>query len=149
MRPNNLQEVATKAVADPEAFGRLLGELADTFYLAESDQERLACLDPAPSSTGDTIRDAWIAASATHLARKWGLAVPPWTLRDIHCGPAAPVFLPSNSRLIDILLIDSPPPFRERNIFTMAEPLGRARLPKDRRSTQAEGWLYVLEQDRP
>jgi hypothetical protein len=133
-RPYSLAEVADLAVADPSAFGRLLAELADRFYLGETPGERQACLDPEPRSTGDAITDAWIGAAGEHLAHRWGLRIPDWTRRGMHFALDRAVFQPDNPRINGILFVESPPAFRKRSLFVVAEPLTRARFPADRRS---------------
>lgn len=134
MRPSSLKEVVERSEDDPEGFGRHLAELLDRFYLAEDAEERQSCLDPEPASTGDARLDAWIGAAGEHLAMRWGLRIPPWVHRDMHFGLERPVFEPANPRVASVLFVESPPAFRRRNLFVMAEPLTRARFPAERRA---------------
>jgi hypothetical protein len=73
--------------------------------------------------------DAWIGATGEHLAQRWRLKVPDWTQRTFHFALHEPVFLPSEIALRGIVIVESPPAFRSRLIFTRAEPLARARFP--------------------
>jgi hypothetical protein len=82
---------------------------------------------------GNPSQDAWIAAIAEHLARRWGLAVPPWTRRPEHYALSRPKFVPDSLALRSVLLAESPAPFRSRLIFTFFEPLQRARFPREAR----------------
>jgi hypothetical protein len=41
------------------------------------------------------------------------------------------VFLPASAALRGVVIVESPPAFRSRLIFTRAEPLARARFPRD------------------
>jgi hypothetical protein len=59
------------------------------------------------------------------------LKVPDWTLRSFHFALQQPIFLPANPALRGIVIVESPPAFRSRLIFTRAEPLARARFPAD------------------
>jgi hypothetical protein len=70
-----------------------------------------------------------IGAVGEHLAQRWSLRVPHWTQRDFHFALRDPVFLPSDQSVRGIVIVESPPAFRSRLIFTRAEPLQRARFP--------------------
>jgi len=108
-----------------------LDEFVDEFYLDHPDkmaqQQRL---DEIPYSVANPLVDAWIGAAGEHLAQRWGLRVPNWTQRDLHFALQEPAFLPSDVALRGIVIVESPPAFRSRLIFTRAEPLARARFPK-------------------
>ena len=70
-----------------------------------------------------------LGAVGEHLARRWGLAVPAWTndaKRFLH----EPYFTTPIENLKAMLLVQSPLAFRRRLIFTEAEPLRRARMPR-------------------
>ena len=71
---------------------------------------------------------AFIAAGE-HLAQRWRLRVPAWTQRPEHFALERPVFHPESRALRGVLIVESPPAFRSRLIFTRAEPLDRARFP--------------------
>jgi hypothetical protein len=79
----------------------------------------------------DNARDhATLAAIAEHLARRWNLpAVPAWTDDPSRFLPE-PYFTTAIEALWPMLRKESPPAFRRRLIFTEAEPLRRARMPR-------------------
>src|SRR5207244_7090957 len=82
-----------------------------------------------PEPVGDALIDAWIGAAGEHLAQRWGLCVPGWTQRLVHFGLQEPAFLPASRALRGVVIVESPPAFRSRLLFTRAEPLARARFP--------------------
>jgi hypothetical protein len=129
-RPQTLAEVAQIASMNPSEFPVALDEFVDEFYLdypnKMAQQQRL---DSAPQSVGSPLIDAWIGAVGEHLAQRWRLKMPDWTQRDFHFALHDPVFLPSEIALRGVVIVESPPAFRSRLIFTRAEPLARARFP--------------------
>ena len=130
-RPQTLADVADIARQNSSEFPVALDEFVDEFYLDHPDkaaQQRR--LDVVPPSVADPLIDAWIGAAGEHLAQRWGLRVPNWTQRDFHFDLQEPVFLPSDVALRGIVIVESPPAFRSRLIFTRAEPLARARFPE-------------------
>jgi len=131
MRPHTLAEVVSIAGSgDREEFGMACDEFCDAFYLSYPNKERMqAHLDPVPDTTGDPEKDAWIGAIGEHLALRWGLTVPEWTTRPMHFALTTPAFMPPSMALLPFLIAESPSAFRSRLIFTMAEPLRRARFP--------------------
>jgi hypothetical protein len=131
-RPQDLADVARIARARAIDFAMALDEFVDEFYLDHPDkvaQQRR--LDPVPDPVGDPLTDAWIGAAGEHLAQRWGLKVPLWTQRAEHFALEDPHFLPASQALRGVVIVESPPAFRARLIFTMAEPLARARFPSD------------------
>jgi hypothetical protein len=129
-RPQTLAEVAQLARARAADFAMALDEFVDEFYLDHPDkmaqQQRL---DATPDLVGDVRIDAWIGAAGEHLAQRWGLRVPAWTQRPAHFALEHPVFMPDSRALRGVLIVESPPAFRSRLIFTRVEPLARARFP--------------------
>ena len=111
-------------------FALALDEFTDEFYLdhgnKHAQQDRL---DAVPTPVGDPRIDAWIGAVGEHLAQRWGLRTPPWTQRKEHYALDQPVFSPDSRALRGVLIVESPPAFRARLLFTRAEPLQRARFP--------------------
>ena len=76
---------------------------------------------------GDTgrVRDAYIAATAEDLARKHNLVLPRWTeeeSRKLH----SPWFASTLASLRAVLILESPPGFRSRNLFVSENALSRA-----------------------
>jgi len=129
-RPQTLAEVAQIARTQPADFAMALNEFTDEFYLDHPDkaaqQQRT---DPVPELVSDARIDAWIGAAGEHLAQRWGLQVPAWTQRPQHFALEKPLFMPDSRALRGVLIVESPPAFRSRLIFTRAEPLARARFP--------------------
>ncbi|MBV8738071.1 MAG: hypothetical protein JO007_12590 [Alphaproteobacteria bacterium] len=84
-----------------------------------------------PPRLSDPRDHAMLGAVGEHLARRWNLsAVPPWTdnpSRFLH----EPYFTTPIENLKAMLLAQSPLAFRRRMIFTEAEPLRRARMPRE------------------
>jgi len=129
-RPQTLADVAEIARQNSLEFPVALDEFVDEFYLDHFDkmaQQRR--LDVVPPTVDNPLIDAWIGAAGEHLAQRWGLRVPNWTQRDLHFALQEPVFLPPDVALRGIVIVESPPAFRSRLIFTRAEPLARARFP--------------------
>jgi hypothetical protein len=124
-RPKTLAEVAAIS-GDSETFGFAVPDFLDEFY-AEPLEERLA--DEPRSLTAvlhdDGLADATLAAIADHLSRQYKLRSPAWAF-----GPgralANPWFGMKSHGGRMCLLIESPPAFRERNIFVSANALNRA-----------------------
>lgn len=107
-----------------------LDEFVDEFYLNHEDKAAQQMrLDPAPEAVDNALIDAWIGATGEHLAQRWGLRVPPWTQRSAHFALEEPIFLPASHALRGIVIVESPPAFRSRLLFTRVEPLARARFP--------------------
>ena len=125
-RPQSLAEVAAVARANRSDFAMAL----DEFYLDHPDKAaQQVRLDPIPKPVGDPLADAWIGA--VHLALRWGLRTPDWTQRAVHFALEEPHFLPDARALRGLIIVESPPAFRARLIFTRVEPLARARFPRD------------------
>lgn len=129
-RPQTLADVAQIARVNANEFSQALDEFVDEFYLDHPDKgAQQPRLGPVPQPVNDPLIDAWIGAVGEHLAQRWQLKVPKWTQRDIHFALHEPVFLPSDPAVREIVIVESPPAFRSRLIFTRAEPLARARFP--------------------
>jgi hypothetical protein len=118
--------------AGTKSFADSIDEFVDAFYLDHPDKLRQQQrLDDPPAATGDAFVDAWIGAVGEHLARRWDLVVPAWTRRPEHYRLSLPRFVPDTKALRGMLVVMSPPAFRSRLLFTIAEPLQRARFPRD------------------
>jgi hypothetical protein len=131
-RPQSLGEVSSVVIAGTKPFGYAIDEFLDTFYLDHPDKLRQQRrIDKAPAIVGDAFVDSWIGAVGEHLARRWDLSVPAWTRRPAHCTLSVPRFVPDSKALRRTLLLESPPAFRSRLLFTFVEPLQRARFPRE------------------
>ena len=127
-RPDTLVEVARAATIDADAFQSALAGFLDDFYM--NVDRRQAMIDVEPPFTSVGIYDAYLGAVGEHLARRWRLDIPAWTRsekRQLH----QPRFLTKIEAFKPLLLAQSPLAFRKRMIFVEAEPLKRARMPKD------------------
>lgn len=126
MRPKSLAEVAQLSL-DGDSFDRCLANFLDEFYAAPNavalsfEPELLA---PQVGEVG-RVQDAYLAATAEHLACNYGLAVPAWVaaeVRKLH----HPWFASSLAALRAVLILESPAAFRSRNIFISENALTRA-----------------------
>lgn len=129
-RPNILADAAWRRNAGEQEFAPALAEFLDTFYgaLARGSAGLLIAAEPPPLD--DPQEHAFLGGTAEHLARRWNLVIPAWTehpSRFLH----RPYFTTPLEGLKALLLAESPLAFRRRLIFTEAEPLRRARMPRE------------------
>jgi len=126
MRPKTLAEVAALA-AQGDSFDRCLANFLDEFYAAPNAAalaDTPALLAPQFADTG-RVQDAYLAATAEELARRFSLPFPAWTGgedRRLH----RPWFATPLASLRAVLLLESPPAFRSRNLFVSENALSRA-----------------------
>ena len=126
MRPKSLHEVAV-LTAGGDSFDRCLANFLDDFY-ATPMPEALADLPPLLASVSREmghVQDAYLAATAEELARRFDLPSPGWTAgenRHLH----QPWFASPLASLRAVLLLESPPAFRSRNLFVSDNALSRA-----------------------
>ena len=127
-RPASLCEVALPEAArgDGITLDHRLREFLDFFYAAGRDA-RARAIGGEPGPAG-RVQDAYLAAVAEHLARRFALAVPPWTAAP-HRFLKEPYFAGGFESLKAILLVESPLAFRRRNIFVGHDALSRPRDP--------------------
>ena len=131
-RPQTLADVAHQAREARSDFSLALSEFADEFYLDHPDKSaQQRRIDVVPEILHEPLIDTLIGAVGEHLAQRWGLRIPDWTQRPAHFALEKPHFMPDSRALRGVLIVESPPAFRSRLIFTGAEPLDRARFPKD------------------
>jgi hypothetical protein len=125
MRPKTLAEVA-QLTARGDSFDRALANFLDEFASAPSAGALIsppALLAPTFGELG-RVQDAYLAATAEELARVNGFAVPDWIAEDarkLH----RPWFASPLASLRAVLLLESPPGFRSRNLFVSANALAR------------------------
>jgi hypothetical protein len=132
-KPKSLAEVAALAREDGDCFGLASGEFGQAFYLETAKAAQQAMLDLVPIPTGDPRNDAWLGAVGEHLAQRWDLEVPPWTQEVAFMGGQKPSFWPDEALARDIQIVETPPAFRRRLLFTYAEPLMNAKFPTGRK----------------
>jgi hypothetical protein len=126
MRPKSLAEVARLAAAG-ESFDLCLANFLDEFYYAPNAMALNASPAPLEPVLGELgrVQDAYLAATAEELARAYALVLPLWTEeagRKLH----RPWFASSLGGLRAVLLLESPPGFRSRNLFVSENALSRA-----------------------
>ena len=126
MRPTTLADVAELA-AKGDSFDRCLSNFLDEFY-ARPDPVALSLapelLAPLVGELG-RVQDAYLAATAEHLAHANGFSIPAWVAaenRKLH----RPWFASPLAALRAVLLSESPAAFRSRNLFVSENALTRA-----------------------
>jgi hypothetical protein len=126
MRPKTLAEVA-QLTLDGDSFDRCLANFLDHFYVAPDEKQLAAAPALLASRFGERgqVQDAYLAATAEELARNHRLSVPAWTdaeARRLH----RPWFASPLAALRAVLILESPPAFRARNLFVSENALMRA-----------------------
>ncbi len=126
MRPQALAEVAALA-AGGESFDRSLANFLDSFYAspraeALAEEPRLLAVDDEDHRR---IQDAWLAATAEELARRFGFPAPRWSASPKRA-LRRPWFAETMASLRAVLILESPPAFRCRNLFVSENALSRA-----------------------
>jgi hypothetical protein len=125
MRPKTLSEVADLA-AEGDSFDRCLANFLDGFYSAPTSAallDRPLLLAPQIGEIG-RVQDAYLAATADELARRFKLPCPDWTMADgrfLH----RPWFASPLAALRAVLILESPIAFRARNLFVSDNALSR------------------------
>ena len=128
--PTSLAEAVRRVAEGRGALAVLLDEFLDAFYSETDAVRRMAMIEDEPRRLGIERDDAYVGAVGEHLARRWGLAIPAWAATDDR-DVADPWFVGRMGvGLSGLLLVESPIAFRRRRIFTEAEPLRRARMPR-------------------
>lgn len=125
MRPKTLAEVAQLA-ARGDSFDRCLANFLDQFYAAPDAaalHEMPALLAPQFGELGH-VQDAYLAATAEELARAHNLPAPPWAANEAR-ELRRPWFASPLASLRAVLLLESPPAFRARNLFVSENALSR------------------------
>ena len=126
MRPKSLAEVAQLTLAG-DSFDRCLANFLDEFYAAPNP----AALESSPALLAPTrggigrVQDAYLAATAEELARRFSFPTPAWTDDDTRKLPR-PWFASQLAALRAVLLLESPAGFRSRNLFVSENALSRA-----------------------
>ena len=125
MIPRTLAEVADCA-ARGESFDLCLRNFLDGFY----HDPTANALAPEPVRLADKvpalgpIEDAYLAATAEWLA--WAHKLPPPRWAFIDRSLRRPWFASPLASLRALLLLESPAPFRSRNLFVSKDALSRA-----------------------
>ena len=125
MIPRTLAEIAQWTL-DGKSFDRCLWNFLDGFY-SDPTAEAIGKEPPKLTKTvsAGEIKDAYLAAVAEELARKYQLPHPAWAYaeeRKLH----SPWFASDLQSLRAVLLLESPAGFRSRNLFVSENALSRA-----------------------
>lgn len=126
MIPRSLAQVAQLTAAG-ESFDFCLRNFLDGFYAHPTgdalapEPERLASNVPHLGA----VEDAYLAATAEWLAWKFNLQPPRWAFNETR-SLRRPWFASQLSALRALLLLESPAPFRSRNLFVSDNALSRA-----------------------
>jgi hypothetical protein len=126
MIPKTLAEVAQLVVAG-ESFDLCLRNFLDSFLARPAG----AALATEPEKLADklpvlgAVEDAYLAATAEWLAWKFDLPPPGWAFEPVR-SLRRPWFASQLASLRALLLIESPAPFRSRNLFVSENALSRA-----------------------
>lgn len=122
-RPATIAEVAAWSLQDND-FDRHVRDFLHEF----AAHQHFSMLAEAPvllrQHFGDeAVRDAYLAASAAYLARSIKREAPSWTMDDDRRAQRPWFASHRMDTLHTMLLIESPPEFRERNLFVSANAL--------------------------
>ena len=126
MRPKTLAEVA-EITARGESFDKCLANFLDEFYAAPAAMslaDTPPLLAPHRGELG-AVQDAYLAAATEELARAHQFSIPRWVdddARKLH----RPWFASPLAAVRTVLLLESPPAFRARNLFVSENALTRA-----------------------
>ena len=120
-RPKSLHEIATRA-ENLDHFGR---EFADWLHTLRTLHDRGALRETvaaeppllAPRFPEGNVADAWLAAYAEYLAQQTGIPVPDWAASPSRIS-TEPWFSTDRPFSRAFALRDSPPAFKNRNLFT-------------------------------
>jgi hypothetical protein len=126
-RPRSLHDVPLRVRDDAQTFDVALREFLDHFYANPADREASLRAQPVPL---DNLRDAYLAATAEHLARCHDLSVPTWS-ETYGLALRQPFFAGGLESLKALLTVESPAAFRRRMLFVSKNALSRPRLPAD------------------
>lgn len=124
MIPHTLAEVA-KQVTEGESFSFAHRNFLDGFYTRPSPDALAVEPPPLRNTVPDgKMLDAYLAASAEELSRAYSWSPPAWSFLAERVLDA-PWFALQWTGMRTVLLLESPPGFRSRNLFVSANALTR------------------------
>jgi hypothetical protein len=126
-RPRSIHEVSVHARDGSQPFDMVLREFLDSFYANPESREEALRMRPVIL---DDLRDAYLAATAEHLARCHEFAVPAWS-ENHGRNLTRPFFAGGIEALKARLTVESPAAFRRRLLFVSKNALSRPRAPED------------------
>lgn len=122
-RPSSLAEVAEWSLQNGNFDYHLrdfLHEFARRKDFAMLEREPILLIE---HFTDDGVRDAYLAATAAYLAREIKREVPHWAFNENRFAQR-PMFAAAQHTTLRLMLLhESPPEFRERNLFVSANAL--------------------------
>lgn len=125
-RPRSIRETVHIHRSRPQPIDPLLREFLDEFYAETDASVRYAMISDEPVLTGRATIDAYVAAVVEHLALRYDLQIPEWTLKPERFLKTA--FFPGGLESMKATwLMESPTAFRRRMIFVDLDPLYRPR----------------------
>jgi len=131
--PHTLHEVSARASKGEQAFDPALREFLDHFYSNPTEREASLHAQPIPL---DDLRDAYLGATAEHLARRYDLDVPAWA-ETYGLALRRPFFAGGLESLKALLTVESPTAFRRRMLFVSKNALDRPRMFLEEQDRQA------------
>ena len=147
-RPGTLSEAVQRSLSRGDSLQPHFSEFLDEFYVhlrpsIRDDDELAAMLIDEPDPVSPSV-DAFLAATAEHLMHRWCIdgQVPQWTESPSRFLRGAAYNDSRNDEDSATHFRDSPTAFRRRMLFVCADPLRRARMPKDARWWAFEEFLY-------
>jgi hypothetical protein len=128
MSPHRIPTLADVArmTAEGHPFDLCLADFLDGFYVSPSAEALAECppLLASPEFAQGSVCDAYLAATAEELARACHLPCPRWT-PTMDRALRRPYFASPLASLRAVLLLESPPAFRARNLFVSENALSR------------------------
>lgn len=126
MRPATLVDVAKQAGAG-HPFDMCLANFLDGFYAQPSESAIESVPELLAPQYGEMgrVQDAYLAAVAEDLAQRYSLPLPSW-VRGEDRELRRPWFTSQLASRRAILILESPPAFRSRNLFVSENALSRA-----------------------
>jgi len=125
-------ELVDKIIVSKEDFGFYLGNFLDDFYAMDQKDRQKALTSPVCYDRNCRRELSLVAAVVEKLADDYGLMCPDWIFdrRYYSVDPVFPAFLErtdpeKKSKLRIVLMVESPPQFKVRNIFVSRNCLRR------------------------
>ncbi|MDR1041471.1 MAG: hypothetical protein LBR80_15185 [Deltaproteobacteria bacterium] len=111
-----IRSVSSGTVARDD-FAINLGNFLDAFYLYKETKIREYMLREFPYDTPENWHVPFLGATAAVLARRFDLSVPPWSFESRCYFPDDSPYVANSTREFPRPSHDTPPEFKERNIF--------------------------------
>jgi hypothetical protein len=122
----SIWDVAHKSIQEKRYFDLHIGNFLDTFYRSTlQEREAMVSQEPEDSDQLDAYMLPFLAAMTHKLCNDYRVPCPLWVLKPKYRlrDPYFP--LNAKGKLRELLMEESPPEFRERNLFPSANCLSR------------------------